>query len=375
MHNRINFFPYFNGWFFGIVFTLIIAGLISTYSRPLTPGHLKDWSDEVTTNDLLVRILQTENHYFYQGTEEGWPYSISDLAFAFFTNVKPTDIRTFLGRELPGYSIFDTEIVVAGEGTDFTTLPIESAPPMEVLLKEREIAEENLGAEDNEPTPIVPGKRPVLIYHTHSWESFMPLLKGVTKPVNAVSSSEKVNIVGVGKMLADALNQKGIGTEHDTTNMTEKLFENNLDYYDSYTLSRKIVQEAMATNSDLNFLIDIHRDASERKITTKVINGKSYAKIFFVVGKEHKNYEQNLKAAIDLDKKLKEKYPGISRGVLKKGKNEGNGIYNQDLSDRALLVEFGGVENEWSELQNSVEAFADIFSEYYFEAEAVNGTH
>lgn len=370
----MNFFPYFNGWFFGIIFTLIIAGLISTYSRPLTPGQLKDWSDEVTTNDLLVRILQTENHYFYHGTEENWPYSFSDLAFAFFANVKPTDIRTFLGRELPGYSIFDTEIVVAGEGTDFTTLPIESAPPMEVLLKEREIAEERLQAEENEPTPIAPGKRPVLIYHTHSWESFMPLLQGVTEPVNAVSSNDKVNIVGVGGMLADALNQRGIGTVHDTTNMTEKLFENNLDYYDSYTLSRKIVQEAMATNSDLNFLIDIHRDASEKDITTKVINGKSYAKLFFVVGKEHKNYEQNLQIAMELDKKLKEKYPGISRGVLKKGKNEGNGIYNQDLSDRALLVEFGGVENEWSELQNSVEAFAEIFSAYYFEAEAVNGT-
>lgn len=362
---------YLSSWMIGIILVFIIAGLVSTFSRPLTSGTLKDWSTEFTTSDLLIRLMDTENQYFYQ-REEKWPFSLSELAFAVSANVRPTDIRTFLGRELPGFSIFDTEIVVAGEGTDFTNLPIESAPPMDVLLKEREIATEKLREEDNRPPIVATGKTPVLVYHSHSWESFTPLLKGVAKSSEAVSANEKVNVVAVGKRLADELNKKGIGTVHDTTNMTTHLHEKNLSYSDSYTLSREIVKTAMANNEDLNYLIDIHRDAAKKKDTTKEINGKPYAKIYFIVGKEHKNYERNLKVAVELNEKLEGKYPGISRGVFKKGKKDGNGVYNQDLSERALLIEFGGVENELQELYNTVDAFAEVFAEYYLEAELVH---
>jgi stage II sporulation protein P len=367
-----SFIWYVPGSIFGILLIFVTAGVISAFSPPITSGHLKDWSDEMDTSKFLVRILQTENHSFYQGDDE-LPFSLPELAFALSANIKPTDIRTFLGRELPGFSIFDTEIVVAGEGTDFTTIPIESAPPMDVLLKEREIAHEKLEEAPIEDSPtVIPDKKPVFIYHSHSWESFTPLLRGVTKTTDAVSSNEKVNVLAVGRRLTDELNKRGIGTEHDTTDMASKLDEHNLEYKDSYTLARQIVQEAMANNEDVNFLIDIHRDSATKDKTTKVINGNPYAKIYFIVGKEHPNYERNLKVAVEINEMLEEKYPGISRGVFKKGKKEGNGIYNQDLSERALLIEFGGVENELTELYNTVDAFADVFSEYYFKTEAVN---
>ncbi|MHC8521955.1 stage II sporulation protein P [Rossellomorea sp. H39__3] len=35
------------------------------------------------------------------------------------------------------------------------------------------------------------------------------------------------------------------------------------------------------------------------------------------------------------------------------------------MTERALLLEFGGVENNLVELYNSTEAFAEIFAEYY----------
>jgi stage II sporulation protein P len=76
--------------------------------------------------------------------------------------------------------------------------------------------------------------------------------------------------------------------------------------------------------------------------------------------------------ATELHQALEAKYKGISRGVIVKGKSEGNGIYNQDLSERALLLEFGGVENNLDELNNSINAFADVFSDYYWKAEPVN---
>ena len=71
---------------------------------------------------------------------------------------------------------------------------------------------------------------------------------------------------------------------------------------------------------------------------------------------------------------MEEKYPGISRGVFIKGKNEGNGVYNQDLTNKSMLLEFGGVGNNMEELNRSIEAFAEVFSEYYWKAEEVSGS-
>ena len=68
---------------------------------------------------------------------------VSRLTFELATSIDPRDPRTFLGRELPGFALFDTEIVVAGQGVDYTDIPVESAPPPDLeekLAKDREPA-------------------------------------------------------------------------------------------------------------------------------------------------------------------------------------------------------------------------------------------
>lgn len=371
MNNRKRLFSiwfYIGGWFICAFSPFILAGASATYEEQLSSKTLKEWSQGIPAS-FFSFFLGAENHYFYR--EQQREISSTSLFIKLMTNIQPSDTRTFLGRELPGFSIFDTDIVIAGEGTDFTTLPIESAPPMDVLLREREIAGEML--EDEAPAPVpVPDNQPVLVYHTHSWESFLPLLKGVTDWDEAISSNELVNVVAVGKKLTNELQTRGVGVQHDTTDMTKTLKNRGLNYNHSYQVSRQIVEEALAGNKGLHFLIDIHRDGQGRETTTKLINNTPYARLFFVVGKGHRNYEQNLKVATELNEKLEAKYPGISRGVIMKGKNEGNGIYNQDLSERALLIEFGGVENDMTELTNTVKAFAEVFSEYFWQAERVN---
>ena len=44
-----------------------------------------------------------------------------------------------------------------------------------------------------------------------------------------------------------------------------------------------------------------------------------------------------------------------------------NGVYNQDLSPNALLIEMGGVDNTAEELYASVDALVEAFSHYYNE--------
>ncbi|MCS0788202.1 stage II sporulation protein P [Cytobacillus firmus] len=362
---------YINSWLFSICAVMAIAGIVTLYPAAFSSSHMNVLLKDIKADQLFIHFLKAENHYFHKDVPAE-SYSLSGTLFKLATNTQPKDIRTFLGRELPGFSIFDTGIAVAGEGTDFTNLPVESAPPLEVLLKEKELAMNDGQNEENTAPPVIPDKKGVLIYHSHSWESFAPLLKDVTDTDEAVSPNEQVNVIAVGKELSEELARKGIGAEHDKTNIAAELKKKGWNWENSYAMSRETVQSAMTENKDVKFLIDIHRDSLPRGKTTAVIGQEPYARLFFVVGKEHKNYEQNLKVATELHKALEAKYKGISRGVFVKGKSEGNGIYNQDLSERALLLEFGGVENNLDELNNSIKVFADVFSDYYWKAEPVN---
>ncbi len=49
-----------------------------------------------------------------------------------------------------------------------------------------------------------------------------------------------------------------------------------------------------------------------------------------------------------------------------------NGVYNQDVSENALTIEMGGVDNTMEQLYNTTEVFAEVFSEYYWNAEKVS---
>ncbi len=332
---------------------------------------------EHVSGESLYTLFELENRAFSSISleSEEWP-SLSSIFFQIAANVRFEDPRSFLGRELPGFSIFDSEILVAGEGTDFTNMPHESVPPKESIAVENEADLQNTDTinssnQDEVKSPLTTGeKKTVHLYFTHNRESYLPYLKGVKNPDDAHHS--KINVTKVGDKLKGELEQLGIGTSIDKTDVIGNLSKKGLEYWSAYEESRQIAQAAVTTNKDLIYLIDIHRDSHRKDITTIDINGKSYAKLAFVVGGEHQNYEKNLKIATELHNMLQKKYKGLSRGVfLKKGSGT-NGKFNQDLSNNALLLEFGGVDNTFEELDRSAEAFADIFAEYYWQAEKVD---
>jgi stage II sporulation protein P len=365
----------------GVLSIFIISGLIAISDIRIDAKDFKITLGEKSTENILLHFLRSENHYFYQMEKEETELftmrNISTTIFQLATNIKPTDTRTFLGRELPGLSLFDTQIIIAGEGTNLATLPYESSPPLEVLLKERNVAEEHIGETEHSEAPIGKGKEnTVFIYQTHSWESFLPYIKGAEGEDDAFTEDTRVNVVGLGKRLSHNLMNAGIGAMHDKTNMTQELHKRNWKTYKSYALSGSIVETSAKKNKDLTYFIDIHRDSARKETTTKVIHGKAYARLYFIVGKENKNYEQNLEFVKELNAMIEKKYPGISRGVFLKTKNEGDGVYNQDVSNRAILIEIGGVDNHIEELNRTVDAFSEVFIDYYWkskEAKEVKG--
>jgi stage II sporulation protein P len=372
----------------GIIITVIamlsilsISGLLTSVNPQyrIASDSLNQAASEIK-GEALYKLFGLENRSFNSIlTEEGKELpDISSLLFNVATNIRFDDPRSFLGRELPGFSIFDGEILVAGEGTDFTNMPIESVPPREALDPENEAQLKNIedftkenGGRDAGKSILTTGdKKTVHLYFTHTRESYLPYLEGVTNPDSAMHS--KINVTKVGDMLKADLERLGIGTSIDKTDVIQKLNHKGLDYYEAYQESRPLVKTAMTNNKDLLYLIDIHRDSQRKNVTTARINGKAFAKLAFVVGEEHPDYEQNLKVATELHNLLESEYKGLSRGVISKKGSGTNGKFNQDLSGNALLLEFGGVDNTFEELERSSIAFAEVFADYYWQAEKVD---
>jgi stage II sporulation protein P len=363
-----------------ICFSLIALLFLNSASRNhVYTNSLTQWLKNYSAESFIY-MMNTENKYFRNVLPRGVePPSVLSLTVEMFTGIQSQRLVTLLLGEIPGFRSFDTKIIVAGEGTNYNTLPIESSPSMDILLKENEVSKEDLQElEKNDPstdhkqeTPSknTQGKKVVFIYHTHSRESFLPYLKGEDNPDNAHDS--KVNIMLVGKKLGEQLEQKGIGTQVNTTDVVKELETRGLDYRSSYTMTREILQASTNQNRNLTFFFDLHRDSQRRPITTKKINDKNYARLFFIIGTEYENHEKNLQFAKEINTLLEKKYPGISRGIFEKSKSQGNGVYNQDLSTHSIIIEVGGVDNTMEEMYRTTDALAEVLAEYYWQAEPV----
>lgn len=357
-----------------------VSGLMTSL-RPeyrLSSNSLNQAANHLT-GAVLYHLMGWENHHFLQVADKSSKPSVANMMFKASANINLDDPRSLLGRELPGFSFFDGKIIAASEDSDYTNMPIESAPPIEIMKAEREAALQNLDDIEvvekppaNPPPSSTEGRKVVYVYFTHTRESYLPYLKGVTDADRAYHS--QINVTKIGDRLRESLESKGVGTSVDKTDVMGILNNKGLGFGSAYKESRPVVQQAIAGNKELKYFIDIHRDSRRKAETTKVINGQSYARLAFVIGAEHSNYEKNLALAKELHERLNKKYPGLSRSVIEKQGKQTNGKFNQDLSGNALLIEFGGVDNTFEELYRSAEALADVFSEYYWQAEKVDGT-
>ena len=222
---------------------------------------------------------------------------------------------------------------------------------------------------NNEESMTASNKNPsVFIYHTHTTESFAPLLenKNLDKAYD-----DKKNITMVGAELTSELKKKNINVLHSTTDFDKIVRDRDLDYSNIYDISGKEVQTVLDKNKNLKLIIDIHRDTQLKDATTVRIDGKDVASVSFVVSENSPNFKENRKIANLFHQKLEKKYPGLSRGVLLKVSQTRNPykqkFYNQDLFANSLLLQIGGVENTIDEENRSVELLAEIIDELLIE--------
>lgn len=207
-----------------------------------------------------------------------------------------------------------------------------------------------------DPKPEEINKPNVYLYNTHQTEAYQ---KNYLEPY-----SIKPTIMLASYMLREYLNDLGIPTIVETNEVKKVLNDNNWSYGKSYRVSRTFLENAYNQNASLKIFIDLHRDSSKYEKTTLDINGKKYARVLFVVGLEHNNYEANLQNANLLNDLIKRTNEKLSRGIMKKSGQGVNGKYNQDFNPNTFLIEMGGQYNSIEEVKNTTKILADAIYDY-----------
>ena len=208
----------------------------------------------------------------------------------------------------------------------------------------------------DDPNPTNIDKPIIYLYNSHQLENY---------------NSENLNIYGItpnvlmaSYILRENLNNLGISTIVEEANMSDILTKNGWNYSYSYQASRIGMEEKKNKYNTLEYFIDIHRDSLSKAYSTVSIGDKNYAKVLFVIGKEHPNWQKNYTLAVNLNSLIEQNYKGLSRGIIGKEGIGVNGIYNQDISPNCLLIEVGGVDNTIEEVNNTMLALADVLKKH-----------
>ena len=259
------------------------------------------------------------------------------------SNIKIADktLAKFLVDVIFKKKIFDKDILTKEVITPVSFF--ESNYHQEKIVKESVILEENV---------IYPS---IYIYNSHQTEEY--------SPSNFLEFSVNPTVMVADYIMADIFREAGFGVIVEERSIKDILNQNNWRYSYSYQASRILMEDTFNNNKSLTYFIDIHRDSLTKDRTTVTIDEKKYAKTIFLIGLENPNYEKNLQFTTLLNDKMNEKYPGLSKGIYKKGGEGVNGVYNQDFSSKVILLEIGGYENNLTEVLNTVIAFAECFME------------
>lgn len=192
----------------------------------------------------------------------------------------------------------------------------------------------------------------VLIMHTHTTESYEPYERSYYDVTYAArTTDENYNMVAVGNRIAEQLTAAGIGVAHDTT------VHDYPSYSGSYDRSAVTVKKWLEKYPTITVVLDIHRDAIERKVSGKTVRvkpvteiaGKKAAQLMIIAGCDDgtmnmPHWEENLRFGAALQNQLETDWPTLTRPLMFCYRK-----YNQDLTTGSLLIEVGGHANTLDE--------------------------
>lgn len=205
----------------------------------------------------------------------------------------------------------------------------------------------HVSKETEEPT--------VLIYHTHSQETF----------VSAEEGDTDTTVVDVGERLAELLTQKGYNVLHDTTAFDLE----SRDY--AYSNALPYIEKLLDEHASIQVVIDLHRDEMREDVhLVSNVDGVPCARYMFFNGMsclrksgeiaylENPNLKDNLAFSFQLQKASNEYYPGLSRKIYLKAYR-----YNLHLRPASVLIELGAQNNTTEEAMNACVPLSHVIDE------------
>lgn len=218
----------------------------------------------------------------------------------------------------------------------------------------------------------------ILVYNENFDENIQPVINNNSKPLVYIFNTHPTegfnddelnvhNITPTIRAMSDVLKEKleelGVPTYVEQGDVSAYLKDNNLHYNNSYKGSTLFLKEFLEQNDSVKLYIDLHRDGVAYKNSVTTIDGKKYAKVMFVIGGGHVNYDSTLNASTKLNNYFKEKYPSLTRGLYPRP----DCAFNQDTTENMVLIELGGNENNVSEVLNTIDILAESIKEYIYE--------
>lgn len=201
----------------------------------------------------------------------------------------------------------------------------------------------------------------VLIYHTHTTESYMP--EGdrydTNYPDRSIESDR--NMVAVGDAICEALASRGISVVHDCT------VHDNPEYVGAYNRSADTIIRNLTEYPSIRIVLDIHRDGISNPDGSLVapvaeVNGKNAAQFMIISGCDGArfsipNYIENFKLAALFQNTAEELFPNLARPVLFDYRD-----YNQSMFTGTLLFEVGSHGNSLNECTYTGELIGEIIA-------------
>lgn len=186
----------------------------------------------------------------------------------------------------------------------------------------------------------------IALYCTHSDESYIPSDGTSSKP-------EKGGIYDVAEAFKAGLEKRGVKVDLDETSHVP---------HDAgaYRRSRRTALELIRKDQPAA-TFDIHRDAVPQTQYVTTVAGENAAKVRIVIGRRNPNRKANEALAYKIKALADKVYPGMLKDIY-----YGKGDYNQDLSPRSLLFEFGTYDHTKDRAENSAKIFANVVSTAMF---------
>lgn len=334
---------------FGVVF-LFVSGkanhigqsLFFTVSEPVRTTDETEKAEMQASEAVLTDVLSDEQLVDSFSQNEQTRKPLQYVTPRDVTAMQADYLAVFADKETDGKVLEDdfsrSGVTDWAQNAAVRNATASKSPDFEQLLSEGMQLEKF-----NESEPLV------LIYHTHTSESYLLADNGVFwNAYQTHSQEEDRNMVRIGEEIADVLESAGIRTVHDKTVY-------DTQYNGAYARSREGIIELLEQYPSVQIVLDVHRDAFYYSDTSRgkpvaEINGKKAAQIMIISGAEEgqitdfPDWEYNLRFALELQNTASTLYDGLMRPIYFCQRK-----YNMDIIKNALLLEIGSDANTLDE--------------------------